>query len=112
MDWGYKPFKVFNAWLDREGFSSIILDHWDKMTGSTLHLHGKLKSLRGPIKEWYCANEKPSEAIARLEARRNALLGKLEREEELHEMEDQLCELYKEHEHILRQKAKLNLELH
>lgn len=112
MDWGYKPFKVYNAWLAKDDFLKIVTDHWGQMSKSNLSLHGKLKSLRWTIKEWYRVNEKPSDVISHLENRRNTLLGKSDSEPELQATEEQLWELYREQEQILRQQAKLNWELH
>lgn len=34
IDWGHKPFKVFNAWLDKEDFLDLIFSHWDKLRDS------------------------------------------------------------------------------
>ena len=112
MDWGYKPFKVYNAWLAKDDFLKMVTDHWGRMSESNLSLHGKQKSLRWTIKEWYRVNEKPSDVISRLENRRNTLLGKSDSEPELQATEEQLWELYREQEQILRQQAKLNWELH
>lgn len=108
IDWGFKPFKVFNAWLGREDFLKMISDHWDTLGDSGYSIHGKLKSLRYVIKKWYHSSEKLEDKIKALEAQRDSLAGSTSHSTVIHEIEGKIQELYREQDQILRQKAKLD----
>ncbi|GKU96029.1 hypothetical protein SLEP1_g9310 [Rubroshorea leprosula] len=55
VDWGPKPFKFFDVWMERLGFEKLIQDSW-----SSTKIHGwkgyilkeKLKRLKGALKNW------------------------------------------------------------
>ncbi|GKU91868.1 hypothetical protein SLEP1_g5682 [Rubroshorea leprosula] len=55
VDWGPKPFKFFDVWMEQPGFEKLIHDSW-----SSTKIHGwkgyilkeKLKRLKGALKNW------------------------------------------------------------
>ncbi|XVF10646.1 hypothetical protein REPUB_Repub07fG0200300 [Reevesia pubescens] len=49
-DWGPKPFRFFNHWLDIEGFSDVVINKW--CVGGGLNLWHNLKNLKLAIKDW------------------------------------------------------------
>ncbi|GKV48207.1 hypothetical protein SLEP1_g55033 [Rubroshorea leprosula] len=55
IEWGPKPFKFFNAWLDQPGCKEIITEVWNttKVTGWNGYiLKEKLKRTKNKLKEW------------------------------------------------------------
>ncbi|XP_071714296.1 uncharacterized protein [Rutidosis leptorrhynchoides] len=55
IDYGPKPFKVFNEWLDTEGVESIIQTSWDKVVTSTRRdckFRDHLKNVKFALKDW------------------------------------------------------------
>ncbi|XP_071694260.1 uncharacterized protein [Rutidosis leptorrhynchoides] len=55
IDFGPKPFKVFDEWLHKEGIDRVIQDGWDKPTiGSRKDccFRDKLKNIKGDLKVW------------------------------------------------------------
>ncbi|KAL1803738.1 hypothetical protein ACET3Z_032385 [Daucus carota] len=111
IDWGHKPFKVFNAWLDKEDFLDLIFSHWDKLRDSGKNIHSKFKSLRKVIKEWLRSSDSIEEMINKLEKQRDSLSGSPNHGIELKCVEQQLLDAYAEQDSQLRQKAKLNWDL-
>ncbi|XVE89928.1 hypothetical protein DITRI_Ditri20bG0035500 [Diplodiscus trichospermus] len=60
VNWGPKPFKFFNYWMEEDGYSQLIEDQWGKlqvtMAGSN-NLWKKFRSLKEAIKEWHKLKE-------------------------------------------------------
>lgn len=55
VNWGAKPFKFFNCWLQHEGFMPFILKSWNSMNilgSSGFILKEKLKCMKGLLKFW------------------------------------------------------------
>ncbi|XVF65903.1 hypothetical protein PTKIN_Ptkin09bG0288100 [Pterospermum kingtungense] len=56
VDWGPKPFKFFNYWLEHDGYHEIVAQAWrniDVGTMGDLNIWQKLKHVKGAIKDWY-----------------------------------------------------------
>ncbi|GKU91023.1 hypothetical protein SLEP1_g4952 [Rubroshorea leprosula] len=54
-DWGPKPFKFFDAWLDDQGYRELILEVWnnEKIQGwAGFQLKEKLKTTKNALREW------------------------------------------------------------
>lgn len=54
-DWGPKPFRMLNCWMDRVDFAELVSKQWDeiKVDGSGASvMKEKLKFMKGKIKEW------------------------------------------------------------
>lgn len=52
VDWGMRPFKLFNAWLDQEDCKKVIEDVWDGMRGENTKMASKLRRLKIALKNW------------------------------------------------------------
>ncbi|GKV27391.1 hypothetical protein SLEP1_g36564 [Rubroshorea leprosula] len=55
IDWGPKPFKFFNAWLDQPGCKEIITEVWNStkvMGWNGYILKEKLKRTKNKLKQW------------------------------------------------------------
>jgi len=55
LDWGPKPFKLFDVWQNEQGFKQVVKSVWDKResTGCRLEtLKDKLKGLKTELKKW------------------------------------------------------------
>ncbi|GJZ76720.1 RNA-directed DNA polymerase, eukaryota, reverse transcriptase zinc-binding domain protein [Tanacetum coccineum] len=56
IDFGSSPFKLYNSWLNRDGFDDIVKSRWESMdTGNgnnKINSHVKLRSLKNAIKKW------------------------------------------------------------
>ncbi|GKV25907.1 hypothetical protein SLEP1_g35285 [Rubroshorea leprosula] len=55
VDWGPKPFKIFDAWLQEPGCKEIIRNTWNSTTVEGWYgfkLKEKLKSVKKALKEW------------------------------------------------------------
>ncbi|KAL8552573.1 hypothetical protein ACS0TY_001312 [Phlomoides rotata] len=54
-DWGPKPFKLFNWWLNKKSFVDLVEGKWNSysITGrASFRFKEKLKCLKGDIKHW------------------------------------------------------------
>ncbi|XP_071689062.1 uncharacterized protein [Rutidosis leptorrhynchoides] len=55
-DFGPKPFKIFDAWLDDEEVSKVIEDAWDKevavINRKDCVFRNRLKNVKNAIKDW------------------------------------------------------------
>lgn len=52
VDWGPRPFKFFNAWLNNKECLSLITKEWndtDRFKGS---MSGKLRKLKRALRKW------------------------------------------------------------
>lgn len=52
-NWGPKPFKFFNNWMEHPSFKKLVLESWTKPTSLHWNLSGlreKLKTLKGDLK--------------------------------------------------------------
>ncbi|XVF06594.1 hypothetical protein REPUB_Repub06bG0062400 [Reevesia pubescens] len=59
IDWGPKPFKFFNHWLDAEGFNDLVCNRWKSCSGNDkgcVGLWRQLKDLKEVIKDWQSKN--------------------------------------------------------
>ncbi|PWA56566.1 Ribonuclease H domain [Artemisia annua] len=56
-DFGPSPFKLYNTWLNRDGFDDLIKSTWasiDTTNGDrTIRSHEKLRGLKAAIKKWH-----------------------------------------------------------
>lgn len=52
VDWGPKPFKIFNVWLFREDCSRLIYKEWTATANKKGRMWSKLRRLKGVIKKW------------------------------------------------------------
>ncbi|XP_071689021.1 uncharacterized protein [Rutidosis leptorrhynchoides] len=55
IDFGPKPFKVFDEWLNRDGVDRIIVDAWNKNVRSARKdcvFRDKLKNVKGELRSW------------------------------------------------------------
>lgn len=58
-DWGPKPFKVLNCWMEHPEFKKVASDHWIATTvngWAGFRCKEKLKSLKSHLKEWNRSN--------------------------------------------------------
>ncbi|XP_071739939.1 uncharacterized protein [Rutidosis leptorrhynchoides] len=85
-NFGPKPFKLFDAWLDEDGVDQIIKNAWDiKPSGNRLDcvFRNKLKNVKEALKSWSKTkfssldNEIEALKIATQEMETNAELGQL-----------------------------------
>ncbi|XVE88826.1 hypothetical protein DITRI_Ditri19aG0099700 [Diplodiscus trichospermus] len=56
LNWGPKPFKFFNHWLEEENYHKVVMESWARLQEGNLpqkSLRHKLKCLNEAIKEWY-----------------------------------------------------------
>ncbi|XVE89968.1 hypothetical protein DITRI_Ditri20bG0039100 [Diplodiscus trichospermus] len=71
INWGPKPFKIFNYWMELEVYDNLVQGVWDtlqKEASSLLNLWGKMKEMKKAIKGWYRLRYGGSSScIARLE---------------------------------------------
>ncbi|XP_071714890.1 uncharacterized protein [Rutidosis leptorrhynchoides] len=55
IDFGQKPFKVFDEWLNREGVDRVILDGWNSVVRSSKKdcvFRDKLKNVKTILRSW------------------------------------------------------------
>ena len=55
VDWGPKPFRVFDWWLQQKGYQKMVREAWnnDQQGGSGgIVLKNKLKNFKAAIKQW------------------------------------------------------------
>jgi len=55
VDWGPKPFKVFDAWSELEGYKDVIKQAWEREVNSGNSLEKvktKLKGLKQALRQW------------------------------------------------------------
>lgn len=50
VDWGPRPFKFPNAWLDKEECTNLIEEVWGRVSGENTKLAGMLRRLKVAIK--------------------------------------------------------------
>ena len=56
VNWGPRPFKFFNHWMEMKGFQEMLLEAWDNLQvkGSvTENIWNKLKEIKVAITKWY-----------------------------------------------------------
>ncbi|GJT45806.1 putative RNA-directed DNA polymerase, eukaryota, reverse transcriptase zinc-binding domain protein [Tanacetum coccineum] len=55
-DFGPSPFKLYNSWLNRDGFDDIVKSTWESIDtdngNNKISSHVKLRSLKNAIKKW------------------------------------------------------------
>ncbi|GKC47558.1 RNA-directed DNA polymerase, eukaryota, reverse transcriptase zinc-binding domain protein, partial [Tanacetum coccineum] len=60
IDFGPSPFKLYNAWLLRDGFNDLIKSEWDSLDsnnfGFPIKCHEKFRILNDKIRQWYNNN--------------------------------------------------------
>lgn len=55
LNWGAKPFKLFNFWMDHNDFKKLISECWEQTRVSgwkIFSFHQKLKALKSKLKSW------------------------------------------------------------
>ncbi|XP_071690575.1 uncharacterized protein [Rutidosis leptorrhynchoides] len=105
MDYGPKPFKVFDEWFNKEGADDIVINAWNKPISSVrsdCRFRDHLKNVKFALKDWSkntfgnLENEINS-LKARVEAwESRAELGNLNECDRISWMEDRKCWLEKE----------------
>ncbi|KAF5795213.1 putative Endonuclease/exonuclease/phosphatase superfamily [Helianthus annuus] len=69
LNFGHKPFKFFNSWLEVEGFDNLVENALNSFVKSSIHsdinLMLKLKHVRGIIRRWV-AEKKKKKRIRRI----------------------------------------------
>ena len=118
IDWGPKPFKVFDCWLKDKSFESMVRETWTNFHprgwGGTV-LKEKLKKLKEAMKEWN--RTKYGDTLKKVQ-RIEADLNRLEVEStsrQLNSQELMTCKKLQEdlwaaalsHESLMRQKARV-----
>ncbi|KAK8514773.1 hypothetical protein V6N12_057669 [Hibiscus sabdariffa] len=58
QEWGPKPFKFFNFWLEKEGFDDLVKDtlQTQRLSGHRRGIGGILYDSKIAIKDWARAN--------------------------------------------------------
>lgn len=109
-NWGPKPFKFFNSWLEEDELVSLLRISWEN--GKGISLNGKLKNLKTLAKDWN------KHRYGRLDERIKSLEDSQENEDERNNLSLQnssyrkeLDHLYKVKSSMLCQKARLNWQL-
>ncbi|XP_023763810.1 uncharacterized protein LOC111912319 [Lactuca sativa] len=71
-DFGKPPFRLFNSWLDREGFEEVVKSTWKEFEGygaPNMYLMAKMKFLKNRIRGWR-ATDHPKEVNEILETKK------------------------------------------
>lgn len=50
LDWGPKPFRLYNMWFNNPEFKEMLSKEWKAL--KEVLVHHKLKALKGPVKRW------------------------------------------------------------
>ena len=59
VDWGSKPFRVLDSWLNQKGYQRMVKETWskDQQGGwGGIVLKNKLRNLKNAIKQWSKVN--------------------------------------------------------
>lgn len=108
LNWGPKPYKVFNVWLQDDNLKSLMISTWDSMSSSNLNLHIKMKTLREAIKKWNSGTD--GNSIMRVKELEVKLdegdVNNLDHKQRK-VLQDQLSHAYITREAVLRQKSRL-----
>ncbi|KAK8614211.1 hypothetical protein V6N13_122580 [Hibiscus sabdariffa] len=51
-DWGPRPFKFINAWMEKEDCKQVLCEAWNKAEGSSQGIAFKLKKEKLVLKQW------------------------------------------------------------
>ncbi|KAL4291642.1 hypothetical protein GQ457_14G009450 [Hibiscus cannabinus] len=114
-DWGPRPFKFINAWLEKEDCRQVVDEVWAKNRNSKLGIAFKLKIAKMALKQWSfhsCGDfDKKVEELERkieiFDSRgENAALSATELEE-LKECQYELWDVMKHRESLWRQKSRI-----
>ncbi|XVE56529.1 hypothetical protein DITRI_Ditri04bG0018100 [Diplodiscus trichospermus] len=114
-DWGPKPFKFFNYWLEDSMYHKVVKDTWNRLQvdqADSSNIWSKLKEIKKVIKEWYSSDgvtnphqiKKLENEIHNLE-NQNGYLWKEVRSEIL-EKKMMLWSLYRAEEQSWQQKSR------
>lgn len=108
LNWGPRPFKVFNSWLKDINFQSEISSKWKELSVSSVDWHAKIRALRLFIKDWNInTNGNCLEKVSKLEMTLEAVdKGVLPQKDRRH-IELMLQTAYKEREEFFKQKSRL-----
>jgi len=55
IDWGAKPFRMFDVWAEMDGYRKVIREAWEQRVncGNDLErVKMKLKGLKSALKKW------------------------------------------------------------
>ena len=116
IDWGPKPFRVFNAWLQNKEFNTVVKDCWstNQPTGwGGYALKCKLQHLKYRLKIW--SNEKSGDQISKVKSIQqklndleNSFIGQptSQQVQDLKKLQSDLWEQSFLHESMLRQKSR------
>lgn len=113
LNWGPKPFKVFNCWLKEESLKSIV-DGYLKLNSNTVNLDSQslVRRFKSLIKDWANNPDYNVEVrIKRIEESLNALDSKDSKSYSYNEgvvIKEELDHLYDLKTQVLRQKARVN----
>lgn len=106
-NFGRKPFRFFNAWLQEDGFSSMIIDKWKaQISGSNIHL--KFKHIRTTMKSWLSLKESCESKIKRLEDQLTKSDCNSLNFRDMKSIGEDLRSNYDKWESMIKQKSRLN----
>ncbi|KAH1220962.1 hypothetical protein GmHk_12G034481 [Glycine max] len=116
IDWGPKPFNVFDVWLKMKHYQQVVKDCWSAyqpMGWGGFALKNKLKNLKHRLKRWSKENSTDIYTqIKHLQQNMNELENSMSSQpseqqiKQLKELQSKLWEKANLHECILRQKAR------
>lgn len=109
VNWGSKPFKIFDIWLNNKDLLLKIEEQWK---GDQNNVAAKLREVKRCIKDWNKnVNGDVNRHIEELE-KKQFLLDELGNNEELaNNTSLALCKLYEERASLLKQKSRIQWDL-
>lgn len=108
VDWGLKPFKTFDYWLQNQECVNIIESTWNNLQDANISIHQKLKNLHQKLQDWnknrngYCGAE-----IKQLEEKLLKSDTK-STDQNISDIKNKLRSKYEEHDALLSQKSRNN----
>ncbi|KAK8366429.1 hypothetical protein V6Z12_A02G119900 [Gossypium hirsutum] len=95
VDWGLRPFKLFNGWLDQKDCKKVIEYVWDGMRGENTKMASKLRRLKTALKNW---NGETGGKIAEWDDTRSSRnLNEVEFEEDPKDLKKKVFEYFSNH---------------
>ncbi|KAL4308180.1 hypothetical protein GQ457_01G006150 [Hibiscus cannabinus] len=116
IDWGPRPFKFINAWLQKEGCREVIKKIFDCKTLNQSDIAVKLRRLKAALKKWNsesCENfnlkvRELEKKINVLEESKNLLNDVSSKNAEIRVCRLELWETLRLQEELLKQKARMD----
>lgn len=108
MNWGPRPFRVFNIWLKEEILLKLIQD-MTKEINSKRNVQITLKKIKGLIKEWNLgSNGNVNLRIEKMEVELAELEDRVGQGQEIDILKMELDELHLVRDSMLRQQARIS----